>query len=448
VSGLVSAAASIPYRRLDRAEIRPVAGSGGGKGRRAVASFDEDPSTLAFEAGRAALAAAGAGAPAPDLLLVATTDPPYVDKTNATVVHAALRLDEGCGAWDAGASVRSAVGALRLALERPGTTLVAAGDLRGGLPGGGDESAGGDAGAAVLVSGDEGAPFVASYLGGTTVAAEFLDRWRPPGAPAARSWEERFGELQYVDAGVRAWKALDLAGLGVDRVDHLVVAGTHARACSAVARKLAAEVGAVVGDLADGVGNPGAAQPLLLLTSALETAGPGQVVALLVLADGADVLLFRTTDRVAAGRSARTVAAQVDTAGHVAYGRYLAWRGMLQPQPPNRPEPARVSAPAAQRNEDWKLGLVSSDAGALAGARGRVATFTVDRLVYSLSPPVVFAVVDFPDTGARLPLELTDVDEDEAAIGMEVEMVFRRLGTSDGIHNYFWKARPVRDGGA
>ena len=26
-----------------------------------------------------------------------------------------------------------------------------------------------------------------------------------------------------------------------------------------------------------------------------------------------------------------------------------------------------------------------------------------------------------------------------------VEMTFRRLATSDGIHNYFWKARPLRD---
>ncbi len=105
-----------------------------------------------------------------------------------------------------------------------------------------------------------------------------------------------------------------------------------------------------------------------------------------------------------------------------------------------------MSAPAAQRNEDWKLGLVSPDGGELAAARGRVATYTVDKLVYSLSPPVVFAVVDFPGSGARLPLELTDVDPDGVAIGMEVEMVFRRLGTSDGIHNYFWKARPVRSG--
>ena len=55
----------------------------------------------------------------------------------------------------------------------------------------------------------------------------------------------------------------------------------------------------------------------------------------------------------------------------------------------------------------------------------------------------MFAVVDF-DGGGRLPVELTDVDESEVGIGTEVEMVFRRLGTADGIHNYFWKARPVR----
>jgi hypothetical protein len=30
------------------------------------------------------------------------------------------------------------------------------------------------------------------------------------------------------------------------------------------------------------------------------------------------------------------------------------------------------------------------------------------------------------------------------AIGAEVEMVFRRLGTADGIHNYFWKGRVIR----
>ena len=69
-------------------------------------------------------------------------------------------------------------------------------------------------------------------------------------------------------------------------------------------------------------------------------------------------------------------------------------------------------------------------------------TFTIDKLAYSPSPPVVFAVVDF-DGGGRLPLELTDVDPDGVQIGMRVEMTFRRLNTADGIHNYFWKARPA-----
>ena len=69
-------------------------------------------------------------------------------------------------------------------------------------------------------------------------------------------------------------------------------------------------------------------------------------------------------------------------------------------------------------------------------------TFTVDRMAYSPSPPIVFAVVDF-DGGGRFPVELTDVDADALAIGDRVEMTFRRLFTADGIHDYFWKARPV-----
>jgi hydroxymethylglutaryl-CoA synthase len=81
----------------------------------------------------------------------------------------------------------------------------------------------------------------------------------------------------------------------------------------------------------------------------------------------------------------------------------------------------------------------------MAGATGTIATFTVDKLAYSPSPPVVFAVVDF-DGGGRLPVELTDVAPGEVRIGGRVEMTFRKLFTADGIHNYFWKARPVREG--
>jgi uncharacterized OB-fold protein len=39
--------------------------------------------------------------------------------------------------------------------------------------------------------------------------------------------------------------------------------------------------------------------------------------------------------------------------------------------------------------------------------------------------------------------ELTDVDPSQVRIGARVGMTFRRLYTQDGIHNYFWKARPL-----
>jgi uncharacterized OB-fold protein len=84
---------------------------------------------------------------------------------------------------------------------------------------------------------------------------------------------------------------------------------------------------------------------------------------------------------------------------------------------------------------------------AMADALGTVVTFTIDRMVYSPSPPVVFAIVDF-DGGGRFPVELTDVDANEVKVGGRVEMTFRRLFSADGIHDYFWKGRPVRQGGA
>jgi uncharacterized OB-fold protein len=226
----------------------------------------------------------------------------------------------------------------------------------------------------------------------------------------------------------------------------------------------------VIDDLSSVVGNTAAAQPGLLLAALLERAEPGQVVALVVLADGADVLLFRTSEALASYRPARPIADQVSAGAALPYGKFLAWRGMLPVEPPRRPEPQRVSATAAARSEEWKFGFVGSkerDSGvvhlpparvsrggehtddmepvALADARGTVVTFTIDRMAYSPSPPVVFAVVDF-DGGGRLPLELTDADAAEIEIGQRVEMTFRRLFTADGIVNYFWKGRLVRDG--
>jgi uncharacterized OB-fold protein len=79
----------------------------------------------------------------------------------------------------------------------------------------------------------------------------------------------------------------------------------------------------------------------------------------------------------------------------------------------------------------------------MADVPGTIVTYTVDHLAYSESPPIIFAIVDF-DGGGRLPIELTDVTEADVAPGVRVEMTFRKLFTSDDIHNYFWKARLLK----
>jgi 3-hydroxy-3-methylglutaryl CoA synthase len=438
--GIIGWGTHVPHRRLDRTHIAPVAGTGGGKGHRAVASYDEDSTTMAVEAARACLATT---AVTPASLWFATTSPAYLDKTNASAIHAALRLDRSATAYDAVGSVRSTVAAFRAAGENRKPALAVASDVRVGRPGSADEATGGDAAAALLWGTESDGPLLAEFVAYAGVTEEFIDRWRVPGDVGSRVWEERFGETKYGPLAAEALKTvLEYAGIGPESVDALVVAGLHERACAAAAKASGVAAERIVDRLGDTVGNAGGAQPLLLLAHALESASPGQNIVLLVLSDGADAAVVRTTDAIASYRPRRSVAAQIIAGAPVAYGRYLSWRGLLPIEPPRRPEPARPSASAAGRSTDWKFALEGAS-GVLADQRGTVTTFTIDKLAYSPSPPVVFAVVDFDD-GQRLPVELTDVDADEVAIGMRVEMTFRRLFTADGIANYFWKARPTR----
>ena len=468
--GIVGIAGYVPYRRIQRSDITKFFGTGGGKGTRSVASHDEDTTTMGVEAARRALR--GAPAAAPGAVWFATATPAYLDKTNAATIHAALRQPSEVAAFDFGGALRSGPGALRAALDATGsgTTLVVVSDLRDGLPTSGDESAGGDGAAAILVGDDgPGTPVIAEFLGGASVTDEFLDRWRTAGDRRSKTWEERFGETRYVPLGTEAWQSgLKAAGVTAEEVDRVVVTGMHGRAAKALGRKLGVRDGALADDLSATVGQTGTAHAGLVLASLLERSSPGDVVAVVSLADGADVLVFRATDAIAAWTPADPVAEQVAGTADLPYGKFLAWRGMVTTEPPRRPEPQRVSSSAAWRNEDWKFGFVGSEdrtSGAVhlppsrismvggavddmvpvdrADAEATIATYTIDRLAYSPSPPIVFAVLDFDGVG-RFPVELTDVDPDTVDIGDRVRMTFRKLFTADGIHDYFWKATPVR----
>jgi 3-hydroxy-3-methylglutaryl CoA synthase len=460
--GIVAAAGYVPYRRLQRAEIAAFFGSGGGRGTRSVASYDEDTTSMGVEAARLALRSTDVQ---PDVLLFATADPAYLEKTNATTIHAALRLSSDVGAFDAGGAVRSGVGALAFALQSTQPVLVVSSDMRSGLPTSADESGSGDGAAAVLVG--DGPNVIAEHIGGASRTREFIDSWRTPGSPRPGHWEERFGEVQFTALTDEAWReALKRSDLEADQVSVTIVTGTHPRAVKSIAGKLGAP--RVADDRTSAIGQTGTAHAALLLADTLEQAEPGQVIALVHLADGVDVLLFRVTDAIKNYTAARTVGTQIEHTADLAYGKFLSWRDVVKIEPPRRPEPGRISASISARTRDYKYAFVGSqDAGSgdahlppqritrngdaldemsplpMADVGGTISTFTIDRIAYSPSPPIVFAVVDF-DNGARLPVELCDVDASTIAMGDRVEMTFRRLYTAGGINNYFWKARPLR----
>jgi 3-hydroxy-3-methylglutaryl CoA synthase/uncharacterized OB-fold protein len=461
LAGILRYGTYIPYSRITRAAL------GGGKGERAVASYDEDSVSMAVEAAREALP----GAPTIDALLFATTSPPYAEKSGAATIHAGCNLPAAVSCLDLAGSTRAGLGTLLAGLDLAAagrTALVCSSDVVIGAPEGPRERAGGDA-AVSFVLGDEGES-IAKVIGRASVTDEVLDVWRTAEMPFARQWEDRFGADALLPLmREAATAAVQAAGIQPADITTVIADGTNARAVRSLGRALRLKPEQVADDLAAAVGRAGAAHAGLLLARALDGASPGDRIAVVVGADGADAAVFEVTDRIGKGRPRHAVDAWIESKRNdLDVNTYRKWRGILPFEPPRRPDPDRPAAPPMRRGERWKYGFVGSRCTACetanlppqrvcvacgavdqmkeepyADATCHVVTYTLDRLAYTLQPPAVPAVLDF-DKGGRFQCELTDVDPNAVAIGDEMEMSFRYLYTADGIHNYFWKARPRR----
>jgi 3-hydroxy-3-methylglutaryl CoA synthase len=461
LAGITRYGSYVPYFRLQRTAM------GAGRGERAVASYDEDSASMAVEAAREALAV-GADV---DTLIFATTSPPYAEKLNAATLLAALDLPERVRSIDLGGATRMGLGALLLGrdiADAGGRALVCAGEVSVGAPGGSREVQGGDAAVAFVTGPDDEA--AARIVGRASSTTDILDVWRLPEDRFPKQWEERFGaEILGPVLVDTATRALVDAGIEPPDLACVILDASNPRAGNALPAALRLKPEQIADPLAAGVGRSGCAHAGLLLARALDAASAGDRILVTSLSDGCDAVVLEVTDRIEQARPAHAVDAWIGSKRNdLPYTNYLKWRGVMPFEPPRRPDPERPAAPPMRRHERWKMAFVGSRCGeceaghlppqrvcvacgavdrmreeSFADTAGRVATYTLDQLAYSLQPPVVAAVVDF-EGGGRLPCELTDVEPADVAIGDEVEMTFRRLYTGEGVHNYFWKARPRR----
>lgn len=474
MAGIVCYGSYIPRYRLSRSAITTPMSIGvaaATRGSRSVASYDEDTTTMGIEAARRALAGPGVN---PRHVYFGTANPAYLERTNATTIHAALALDHAGRAVDLVGSMRAASAAVEFALQEPAQSLVVVADIRTSLPGGQDERDGGDAAAALVMTGGSG-PVVAEHLADAAVTEDFLDRWRLAEDRTARRWEERFGQELYQALGAQALtSALETCGLSPAQVDHLIVSCANGRAATQFARSSGVRREAILDDLLADIGNTGAAHFGVLLCAALDKAQPGEVIAMVVLADGAQAHVFRVGPLIDEVRKARRAAVNsASETREVSYTTFLRWREMLPVEPPRRPDPGEITAPGMLRAASWKLDYAGSRClecdelhfppqrvcqkctsvdrmrpQSMAHRSGTVVTSLTDRITWSPSPPAAFAVVNL-DGGGRVECEVTELDGQELRPGDRVELTFRKLSTTrNGIHNYFWKLRPVRAEGA
>lgn len=464
--GITAYGAYVPLFRLSREAIAK-----GGRGEKAIGSFDEDSLTMAAAAASDCLNGIERGTI--DGLYLATTTSPYKEKLGAATVAMAADLRQDIFSADFAHSLRAGTSALMAAMDavKAGSAkkvMVTAADCRLGTPGSPFEQNFGDgAGALLIGDSDVVATIEASY----SVYNEMLDVWRAEGDTFVRSWEDRFtsthGYMAVVGEAVSG--LMKKSGLKPGDFNKVVLYTPDARRGVDLAGRLGFDVKAQLQDpLFATLGNTGAAFPLMLLVAALEGAKAGERILFASYGDGSDAFVLQVTKEIEKLKGRRGMK------GHLAskkvitdYKKYLIWHGLL-PREEAKETVRFFSSPAAWREREANLrlhGVKCQSCGAvqfppqrvcaqchtkdqfepyrLSDKKAKIVSFAMDYVTPAPELPTATTTIDF-DGGGRMECYMTDQEVEQVKVGSPVEMSFRKLIVTNGVHGYFWKSIPIR----
>ena len=468
--GIKSYGAYIPIYRLSESELARAWGGRGGRGERAVANYDEDSITMAVEAAIDCLN--GTDRDLADGLYFASTTPPYSEKMSASIVAAASDLRDDLFTLDIGNSLRCGTSAIKAAHDaiKSGSAkniLVTAADCRLAPPASEFEPVFGD-GAAAFIIGDS--DVAVAIEDSHSISSDFLDVWKRAEDPYIRTWEDRF-ILQYgysEKLGIAVSALLKKTGLSAKDFAKVVYYAPNARSHQRMIRQLKIEPEQVQAPMFDSMGNTGAAFAPMMLVAALEEAKPGDRILWANYGDGADAFILQVTDQIEKVRDRRGIKRHLESKMEIPnYEKYIRFRNLMQVEADRRPQYIS-SLPMMWRdrkqvtplhggrcrkcgNIQFPIQRVCAYCQAkddyeevrLADKKATVFTFSMDERAVEVDPPRVWTINDL-DGGGRIYCTMTDRDTEQIEIGMGVEMTFRKIHEGAGLHNYFWKCRPIR----
>ncbi len=446
-------------------------------GEKAVANFDEDPITMGMAAGVDALT--GKDLSSVEGVYFASTTMPYIERQNAAIIALAMNLNENIRSADYGGSLKAGTTALLSAIEgveskRINNIVVTAAETRQGRPGSPQEIIFGDAAAAFLVGDTD---VIAELKGSYSVTYDFPDHIRGANTKYDRQWEDRWcRDLGYVDFIMESINGLlDKYSMKLEDFSKVIYACSNAGGRKKTSGKLGVTPEQDQPNLQDQIGEAGAAQPLVMLAQALETAEPGDKLLVVGYGSGCDALYFEVTENIKNYKPAKGISGCLaNKAALDNYTKFLVWRDSLEGEIGLRGEVTDYSALSALwRKRKQIMGMWGTKCTAcnspqyppqricanpecraidqtepyrFADKTGTIASFTNDMLAATLDPPAIYARVEF-DGGGRNMLDITDCSPEEVAQGTKLTMTFRRKyhDKQRDIIGYCWKGVPVKE---
>jgi 3-hydroxy-3-methylglutaryl CoA synthase len=216
----------------------------------------------------------------PEVVYFASTSPPYREKQSAATLAAVVDAPAAVRTADFTDSLRAATGAMLAGFDALGTgarnVLIGSGECRLGEPDAMTEQFYGDAGAAVMLGHDD---VLAEHVAAVSLSHEMHASWRTDEQTYAHTFpgafETKFGHVPILQAAIS--QVLDEAKVAAAAVDIVAIAAPNPRAAMSAAAAAGLDPRTQLQDTFwMTLGDTGAAQPILLLSAALERPSRGR----------------------------------------------------------------------------------------------------------------------------------------------------------------------------